>query len=349
MFLTFLYVYQAAPPGALHDVIAIKRSERPTPNDTKFTRNKKIKSQADAENEIKIIEYLRKDHYCQYIVRLDKYEFLPDYIYMGMELMSNSLDNLISQRDYLKTLLMNWNYCQYDKEKVKNSTNIGFTLDDTRNFLSEILKGLAHCHGKGVAHRDIKPGNMLIKQVQNKETGDSEILLKLADFGVAVNMTNLREKLTDTVGTKPYLAPEMHFTEYFRNASKEDPKWAEYTTKFSTVGKKLDNYIGYNEKVDIWALGCVSVELATGKMLYGSNDAVNRMVLNEVHDFQKHDCKYSFNEAVSMLPEYLKEDVLYDSFIKFLELCFKHNPKDRASVSDLQNHEFMYDEETEDF
>ena len=107
------------------------------------------------------------------------------------------------------------------------------------------------------------------------------------------------------------------------------------------MGKKLDDYIGYNEKVDTWALGCVVFELATGRMLYNSNDAVNRMVYNEVHEFQAHNCQYSFNEAVSMLPEYLKDDLLYDSFVNFLELCLKHNPKERASVSKLQEHEFM--------
>jgi serine/threonine protein kinase len=57
----------------------------------------------------------------------------------------------------------------------------GCTLTRTRQFMYEILCGLAYMHDLGVMHRDLKPDNILVTE---------DFHLALADFGFARHDTN---------------------------------------------------------------------------------------------------------------------------------------------------------------
>jgi len=89
----------------------------------------------------------------------------------------------------------------------KQSLPIPLALEITR----QILAGLETAHRRNIVHRDIKPSNIWLTQRRSATTGESDLLVKLLDFGIAKLVSEERAYKTTTgvlIGTPAYVAPE---------------------------------------------------------------------------------------------------------------------------------------------
>ncbi|KAI0224971.1 glycogen synthase kinase 3 [Massospora cicadina] len=107
-------------------------------------------------------------------------------------------------------------------------------------FAYQLFRGLAYLHGRGIAHRDIKPHNVLV----DPQTG----VLKICDLGsakvLAPGVTSIAY-----ICSRPYRAPELVLGE-----------------------------TSYTFSIDIWAGGCVVAEMMLGRYLFPGKSAADQLV-----------------------------------------------------------------------
>ncbi|CAE7177967.1 CPK12 [Symbiodinium necroappetens] len=105
-------------------------------------------------------------------------------------------------------------------ENAHDSYGPGVSEDELARIAVQILKGIAYCHAHSVAHRDIKPQNLLFScgepaagsAIPIACSGEGDAPLKLVDFGIAGVVRNDRPEkrlLTKCAGTVGYMAPEV--------------------------------------------------------------------------------------------------------------------------------------------
>jgi len=111
-----------------------------------------------------------------------------------------------------------------------------------------LLDALAYAHARDVVHRDIKPANILLG-VANRSTGQHRV--KLADFGIARSPQYDGEAGQGRItGSPGYMAPEQ---------IQGDPR-------------------GYGPWTDLYSLGCVLFELASGKRPFDAPTPTELMI-----------------------------------------------------------------------
>uniref|UniRef100_V5GLR4 Mitogen-activated protein kinase kinase kinase 4 n=1 Tax=Anoplophora glabripennis TaxID=217634 RepID=V5GLR4_ANOGL len=81
---------------------------------------------------------------------------------------------------------------------------------------------------------------------------------------------------------------------------------------------------GHGRAADIWSVGCVVVEMASGE-----------------RPWHQYDSNYQIMFKVGMGQSPDPPDDMIDEGLDFLELCFKHDPKDRATARELLTHNFV--------
>ncbi|XP_031965881.1 calcium/calmodulin-dependent protein kinase type II subunit delta isoform X15 [Corvus cornix cornix] len=99
---------------------------------------------------------------------------------------------------------------------------------DASHCIQQILESVNHCHLNGIVHRDLKPENLLLA---SKSKGAA---VKLADFGLAIEVQGEQQAWFGFAGTPGYLSPEV---------LRKDP---------------------YGKPVDMWACGVILYILLVG-------------------------------------------------------------------------------------
>jgi serine/threonine protein kinase len=122
---------------------------------------------------------------------------------------------------------------------IRENTRCGQTMTelDAANCGIQILKSLAEAHGRGLVHRDLKPGNVFLT-----DDGGGDMLLKVLDFGIARVQDSALTNAGRIIGTPSYMCPE---------------QWQ---------GAKID------ARADLYAVGCVLFCCVTGQPPFSAGD-----------------------------------------------------------------------------
>ncbi|VDN08412.1 unnamed protein product [Thelazia callipaeda] len=170
-----------------------------------------------------------------------------------------------------------------------------------RRYTHFLLKGVEYIHKKMIIHRDIKPANIFL--------GTKDVL-KLGDFGSSVRLKNGSTacgEVAEWVGTPAYMAPEVQ-----------------------TLGGRIEisgkeELAGYGRAADIWSVGCVVLEMCTGKPPWHECEQVLQIVFRVGSGMRP------------TIPQSLQADATCYSF---LEQCFQAEPNKRATAGQLDQHPF---------
>nr|XP_033783680.1 cyclin-dependent kinase-like 3 isoform X2 [Geotrypetes seraphini] len=233
-----------------------------------------------------------------------------------------NLVNLIEVFTWKKRLFLVFEFIDHTVLRELELQPNGLDSKRLKKYLFQIIRGLNYLHRNNIIHRDIKPENILVSQ-----TG----IIKLCDFGFARTLAEPGETYTDYVATRWYRAPEL------------------------LLGDPV-----YGKPVDIWALGCMTIEMATGKaFLPGSSD------LDQLHKIVAKVDKLSprlqelFESnavfAGVVLPEVhhptnarKKYPRLSPLLADIVHSCLQIDPSDRVSATDLQQHDYFTREAFQD-
>ncbi|KAH7023140.1 hypothetical protein EDB80DRAFT_31175 [Ilyonectria destructans] len=164
----------------------------------------------------------------------------------------------------------------------------------------QLLEGLVYLHESGIAHRDIKPENILL---------DHNGIIKYVDFGAAKVIARQGRTLAadghgssqpnrSMTGTPMYMSPEV--------IKGENP--------------------GKPGSVDIWSLGCVILEMATGRRPWANLD---------------NEWAIMYNIAQGNPPQLPSPEQLSPQGMDFLKRCFARDPRNRATAVELLQHEWI--------
>ncbi|KAL7576338.1 hypothetical protein ACA910_018154 [Epithemia clementina (nom. ined.)] len=100
---------------------------------------------------------------------------------------------------------------------------------DARDLIVKMLKAVAYCHIRQIAHCDMKPKNLLLM------SDDNDSYIKLADFGFSARVHEPKS-LTKQCGTPFFVAPEILLRK------------------------------GYDQQSDMWSVGCIIFLLLSGQL-----------------------------------------------------------------------------------
>lgn len=162
----------------------------------------------------------------------------------------------------------------------------------------QLLEGLGYLHESGIVHRDIKPENILLNHngvIKYVDFGAAKVIARQGKTLIATEKNGKAKSMT---GTPMYMSPEV--------IKGENP--------------------GRAGAVDVWSLGCVILEMATGRRPWASLD---------------NEWAIMYNIAQGNPPQLPSPDQLSPQGIDFLKRCFVRDPKQRASAAELLQHEWI--------
>jgi serine/threonine protein kinase len=144
---------------------------------------------------------------------------------------------------------------------------------DARDLIVKMLKAVAYCHIRKIAHCDMKPKNLLLM------SEDNDSFIKLADFGFAARVHEPK-CLTKQCGTPFFVAPEILLRK------------------------------GYDQQSDMWSVGCIIFLLLSGNLPFmgRSQKELFRKIVAGKYEFKPEDWDSVSDDAKDLVTRLLVLD-----------------------------------------
>ncbi|KAL0722667.1 hypothetical protein Bca4012_037266 [Brassica carinata] len=223
------------------------------------------------------------------------------------------LEGLVTSRMSCSLYLV-FEYMEHDLAGLASHPAVKFSESQVKCYLQQLLRGLDHCHTRGVLHRDIKGSNLLI---------DNSGVLKIADFGLASFFDpHQTQPLTSRVVTLWYRPPEL-----------------------------LLGATRYGAAVDLWSTGCILAELYAGKPIMPGRTEVEQ--LHKIFKLcgspsEEYWVKSRLPHATIFKPTQPYKRIVDETFKEFpqpalalLETLLSVNPDDRGTANSALQSEFF--------
>merc|ERR1712038_939965 len=142
-------------------------------------------------------------------------------------------NNIVTLHDIVhteKSLTLVFEYLERDLKQYMDDCGGILAMNNVKIFLFQLIRGLSYCLSRRILHRDLKPQNLLINDIGE---------LKLADFGLARAKSVPTKTYSNEVVTLWYRPPDVLLG----------------STEYSTP-------------IDMWGVGCIFYEMASGRPLF---------------------------------------------------------------------------------
>ncbi|XP_073028381.1 probable serine/threonine-protein kinase At1g54610 [Primulina eburnea] len=223
------------------------------------------------------------------------------------------LEGLVTSRMSCSLYLV-FEYMEHDLAGLACRPGLRFTEPQVKCYTQQLLRGLDHCHSRGILHRDIKGSNLLI---------DNNGILKIADFGLASFFDPQQSQpLTSRVVTLWYRPPEL-----------------------------LLGATHYGTAVDLWSTGCILAELYAGKPIMPGRTEVEQ--LHKIFKLcgspsEEYWRKSKLPHATIFKPQQPYNRHVAETFKDFpapalalIEILLSIDPADRGSTASALKNEFF--------
>ncbi|KAI8333927.1 kinase-like domain-containing protein [Chlamydoabsidia padenii] len=101
-----------------------------------------------------------------------------------------------------------------------------YSEDQARHYFREMILGIEYLHNNEIAHRDIKPDNLLLS---------NDNILKIVDFGVSEMFIKGNDKLKKSAGSPAFMAPELCKAHHGEVSGKAADIWSMGVTLYCLV------------------------------------------------------------------------------------------------------------------
>lgn len=227
---------------------------------------------------------------------------------------------LIDVFRYKHKLCLVFDYVESTVLQLIEKSPSGLSESTVQRLVWQLLQAIECLHSHGIMHRDIKPENLLVS---------SKGILKICDFGFARKLSEESTaggKYSEYVATRWYRAPELLQSK------------------------------NYDASVDIWAIGCLTIEMLTARpMMPGTTDIdqlsliahcigpiPGLVALTGTDDCNGHvdddDDTHGDTRLIHFKNKYQQ---LSSNALSFVESCLQIDPNNRPTALQLMKHRWL--------